>query len=383
MKTGLEEAYLVRGGKKLRLGYTTGSCAAAAAQAAAVHLLTGKRPETAELLTPKGILLRLPVRFFHETEGAVTYGVKKDGGDDPDATHGLWILATVSRVSGEELIIDGGEGVGRVTRPGLDQPVGSAAINRVPRRMIREQVLAVIEKAGYSQGMKVVISVPEGEETAKRTFNPRLGIVGGISILGTSGIVMPMSEEALIATIRVEMEMQKAAGKKFLLMVPGNYGEDFLSRYPQVDTSLAVKCSNYVGAVLEMAVEMGFEGILFVAHIGKFIKVSGGIMNTHSHQADCRAELLAAQALRRGADIETAQQILNTDTTEEAARILKEAGMLKETMEEVMERIVSYMQHHVQGQLRTEAIVFSSVYGVLGESAGAKELIGQFQKPDQ
>ena len=139
MKTGLEEAYLVRGGKKLRLGYTTGSCAAAAAQAAAVHLLTGKRPETAELLTPKGILLRLPVRFFHETEGAVTYGVKKDGGDDPDATHGLWILATVSRVSGEELIIDGGEGVGRVTRPGLDQPVGSAAINRVPRRMIREQ----------------------------------------------------------------------------------------------------------------------------------------------------------------------------------------------------------------------------------------------------
>ena len=143
MKTGLEEAYLVRGGKKLRLGYTTGSCAAAAAQAAAVHLLTGKRPETAELLTPKGILLRLPVRFFHETEGAVTYGVKKDGGDDPDATHGLWILATVSRVSGEELIIDGGEGVGRVTRPGLDQPVGSAAINRVPRRMILEQVLAV------------------------------------------------------------------------------------------------------------------------------------------------------------------------------------------------------------------------------------------------
>ena len=101
MKTGLEEAYLVRGGKKLRLGYTTGSCAAAAAQAAAVHLLTGKRPETAELLTPKGILLRLPVRFFHETEGAVTYGVKKDGGDDPDATHGLWILATVSRVSAE------------------------------------------------------------------------------------------------------------------------------------------------------------------------------------------------------------------------------------------------------------------------------------------
>ena len=176
------------------------------------------------------------------------------------------------------------------------------------------------------------------------------------------------------------MEMRRASGSRYLLMVPGNYGEDFLSRYPQVDTEQAVKCSNYVGAVLEMAVEMGFEGILFVAHIGKFIKVSGGIMNTHSHQADCRAELLAAQALRRGADPETVRRILATDTTEEAVEILIHAGCLSETMEEVMERIVFYMQHHTEGRIRTEAIVFSSRHGVLGESAGAGELIRQFQK---
>ena len=380
MQTGLEDAYLVKDGKKLRLGYTTGSCAAAAAQASAICLLTGNRPDRAELMTPKGIQLCLPVCFFQETECEVTFGVKKDGGDDPDATHGLWILATVSRLTEPEIVIDGGKGVGRVTRSGLDQPPGAAAINRVPRAMIREQVLKVMQKEGYPGGIRVVISVPEGEETAKRTFNPRLGIVGGISILGTSGIVMPMSEEALIATIRVEMEMRRASGSRYLLMVPGNYGEDFLSRYPQVDTEQAVKCSNYVGAVLEMAVEMEFEGILFVAHIGKFIKVSGGIMNTHSHQADCRAELLAAQALRRGADPETVRRILATDTTEEAVEILVHAGCLSETMEEVMERIVFYMQHHTEGRIRTEAIVFSSWHGVLGESAGAGELIRQFQK---
>ena len=382
MKTGLEDAYLVKGGKKLRLGYTTGSCAAAAAQAAAVCLLTGRRPECAELMTPKGIRLCLPVRFFGQTQEEVTFGVQKDGGDDPDATNGLWILATVSRIPEPEVVIDGGAGVGRVTKLGLDQPPGAAAINRVPRAMIREQAESVMRREGYSGGIRVVISVPEGEETAKHTFNPRLGIVGGISILGTSGIVMPMSEEALIATIRVEMEVRRASGKRFLLMVPGNYGEDFLSRYPQVDTEQAVKCSNYVGAVLEMAVEMGFEGILFVAHIGKFIKVSGGIMNTHSHQADCRAELLAAQAMRGGADPGTVRRILETETTEEAVEILKEDGCLDDTMREVMKRIVFYMQHHTEGKIRTEAVIFSSRYGVLGESEGAGEMIEKFRREE-
>lgn len=383
MTTGIEDAYIVKGGKKLRLGYTTGTCAAAAAQAAAVCLLSGRHPDRADLLTPKGILLTLPVRLVRETERSVSFEVQKDGGDDPDATHGLWIQAEVSRIPGQEIQIDGGTGVGRVTRPGLDQPVGAAAINRVPRKMIREQVTAVMEQTGYSGGLKVVISVPGGEETAKRTFNPRLGIVGGISILGTSGIVMPMSEEALIATIRAEMEMRRAAGEKYLLMVPGNYGEDFLSRYPDVDTGKAVKCSNYIGAVLEMAVEMGFHGILFVAHIGKFIKVSGGIMNTHSHQADCRAELMAAQAMRSGASFSLVQQILETDTTEEAVRILKENGMLSATMEEVVRRIVFYMQHHTEGKLRTEAVVFSSVCGVLGESPGASAMLKYFSMTDR
>lgn len=380
MKTGLEDAFLVKGGKKLRLGYTTGSCAAAAVQAAAARLLIGEIRENVRIMTPKGIALCLPARLVSETPQSVVFEVQKDGGDDPDATHGLMIRAEVSRIPERDIVIDGGKGVGRVTRPGLDQPVGEAAINRVPREMIREQAKSVMRQAGYNGGLCVIITVPGGEETAKRTFNPRLGILGGISILGTSGIVMPMSEEALIATIRAEMQMRRAAGDTYLLAVPGNYGEDFLSRYPFIDKSRAVKCSNYVGAVLEMAVEMGFEGILFVAHIGKFIKVSGGIMNTHSHQADCRAELLGAQAFRAGADPETVGRILGTDTTEEAVRILKEKQILSETMAVVMERIVFYMQHHTEGKLRTEAVLFSSVFGVLGESKGAAGMAEYFGK---
>lgn len=380
MKTGLEDSFIVKDGKKLRLGYTTGTCAAAAAGAAAVRLLTGEKRENVRIMTPKGIELCLEARLVRESENSVVFEVQKDGGDDPDVTHGLMIRAEVSRISQKDVVIDAGEGVGRVTRPGLDQPVGEAAINRVPRKMIREQAEAAMRQADYDGGLRVVISVPGGKETAERTFNPRLGIVGGISILGTSGIVMPMSEEALIATIRVEMEMRRAAGDKYLLAVPGNYGEDFLCRYPSIDRARAVKCSNYVGAVLEMAVEMGFEGVLFVAHIGKFIKVSGGIMNTHSHQADCRAELLAAQAFRAGARPETVGRVLDSGTTEEAVRILQDAEVLSETMKIVMERIVFYMQHHTERRIRTEAIVFSSVSGVLGESAKAASMTEYFTK---
>ena len=233
------------------------------------------------------------------------------------------------------------------------------------------------------RALQVVISVPEGEELAKHTFNPRLGITGGISILGTSGIVVPMSEEALISTIRVEMEMRKAQGDRVLLVTPGNYGQDFLKTYPWVRADHSVKCSNYVGKTLEFAAELGFDAILFVAHLGKFVKVSGGIMNTHSHEADCRAELLTAQAVRAGADLALAKKLLETGTTEEAVQILKEAGCLKETMEKVTEKIAFYMNYHIEGRVQTEAIVFSSNEGLLGETPGAGELLERLREQEE
>ena len=206
------EQYIEKDGKRLRLGYTTGSCAAAAAKAAAWMLLTGRRKETITLDTPKGIRLELAVREITMHADSVSCAIEKDSGDDPDVTKGTLIFASVRRTDEPGVHIDGGEGVGRVTKRGLDQPVGNAAINSVPRQMIRENVEEVMALTDSSGGLDVVISAPEGETLAKKTFNPRLGIVGGISILGTTGIVEPMSEAALVETIRVELRQRRAMG---------------------------------------------------------------------------------------------------------------------------------------------------------------------------
>lgn len=209
----LMEQYIEKDGKRLRLGYTTGSCAAAAAKAAAWMLLTGREKTNITLDTPKGIRLDLPVLEITRTAEQVSCAIEKDGGDDPDITKGTLIFATVTRSEGSGVDIDGGIGIGRVTKRGLDQPVGNAAINSVPRKMIRENVEEVMALADYKGGLKVVISAPEGEILAQKTFNPRLGIVGGISILGTTGIVEPMSEKALVDTIRVELRQRGPPGK--------------------------------------------------------------------------------------------------------------------------------------------------------------------------
>lgn len=379
-KNGLEGMYVIKDNKKLRYGYTTGSCAAAAAKAAAMMLFLNREVRVVDLLTPKGIMLHLAVGKIHREEGCVSCAVRKDGGDDPDATHGLYIYAKVSLRDGNKIELDGGEGVGRVTKPGLEQPVGAAAINRVPRQMIEKEVAEVCEEQEYRGGLRVEISVPGGEETARKTFNPRLGIEGGISILGTSGIVVPMSEAALIASIRLEMEMKKANGAEYLLITPGNYGADFIRQNMELDVENSMKCSNYVGETIDMAVDLGIKGILVVAHIGKFIKVAGGIMNTHSRCADSRAELMAAAAVRAGASIETAREILGTITTEEAVGILKREGLTEPAMAEITQRVRYYLQHRCHGALQTEAILFSNQHGYLGETEGAERLIKNFEK---
>ena len=380
MKNGLEDYYVIKNNKKLRYGYTTGSCAAAAAKAAARMLLTGETVENIYLMTPKGILLHLEILDIHKGEEEVSCAVRKDGGDDPDATHGLLVYAAVRKKKESGVTIDGGRGVGRVTKRGLEQPVGAAAINRTPRAMITEAVEDIADAFGYTEGFTVVISIPGGEEVAKKTFNPRLGILGGISVLGTSGIVVPMSEDALIASIHAEMRLRKENGGDYLLITPGNYGAAFVSSYPDVDVENSVKCSNYVGETLDYAVNLGIRGILFVADIGKFIKVSGGIMNTHSRCADSRAELMTAAAIRAGADLETAKQLLETITTVEAIGILKEKGLLEKTMAEILPRIHYYLQHRIGEAFPTEAILFSNEYGFLGETAGAQEMLKHFRK---
>ena len=369
------EEYINVGTKRMRCGYTTGSCAAAASRAAAELLLRGELVPAVTLLTPAGIEVIIEVEEHDEGEGWAQCAVQKDSGDDPDVTNGALVFSRVERCNEPGVHIDGGVGVGRVTREGLDQPVGAAAINSTPRRMIKEQVEGVMaELPSFEGGVSVTISIPAGVELAARTFNPRLGIEGGISVLGTGGIVRPMSEDALIASIELEMRMLYERGARDLLVVPGNYGRDFACGQLQLNMDEAVSCSNYFGATLDAACVLGFERVLIVGHIGKMAKVAGGIMNTHSRVADCRVEVLAAHAALVGAPREAIVQIMGAATTDAALDVLKECDLAEAAMNSLMINLADKLNHRVAGKLQVEAIVFSNVHGVLGETQGAKAL---------
>lgn len=387
-KNGLEDYYMIRNQKKLRFGYTTGSCAAGAARGAARLLLGEDEISEVELMTPKGILLHLEILDRKRSENAASCAVRKDAGDDPDTTNGILVYAEVEKFlirsdMEDRIVIDGGIGVGRVTKPGLSQKVGEAAINPVPRAMILQAVEEIADQYHYEGGLKVTISVPEGEKIARKTFNPRLGIVGGISILGTSGIVEPMSEKALIDSIRVEMTQHAAMGEQYMLVTPGNYGADYLREHMELPFEKNIKCSNYVGETIDMAVDMGVKGILFISHIGKFVKVAAGIMNTHSHSADARMEVLCSNAIRAGGDLACARSILQCNTTDEALRVLDENHILKETMKEVTDRIQFYLDHRSYQQILLGAVIFSNEYGYLGQTANAAELIEKISKGER
>ena len=369
------EEYQFSQGKNLRCGYTTGSCATAAAKAAATMLLTGERVATVRIDTPKGVVLELEPLEVELAEQYVSCAIRKDSGDDPDDTNGVLVFAKVEKVAEPGVHIEGGVGVGRVTKPGLACAVGGPAINPTPRRMITAEVGSVMEQAGYSEGLLVTISIPEGVEIAKKTFNPRLGIIGGLSVLGTSGIVEPMSEKALIETMYVEMRAQKARGNKHLLVFFGNYGEDFTRDVMQLDLEGAVTCSNFVGELLDYAVFLGFETLLLIGHSGKLVKLAQGVMNTHSKYADCRTELFALEAMFHGASIEVGQEIYHCLTTDEVTKILKREQIFEPVMDKVTERIDFYMQHRVDGKIKTAAFMFSNVYGILGKTKAADELI--------
>ena len=392
------EAFVYRDKKLLRCGYTTGTCAALAAKAAATFLVTGSWPSEVGIRTPKGEWVRVQALECRSGgEGRLRWAecaVKKDGGDDYDVTDGLLIFSRAELVSGEEtgsgaacrIQIDGGIGVGRVTKPGLDQPVGAAAINSVPRRMIAEAVREVLEECGIEAGVRITVSVPDGEEAAKKTFNPVLGITGGISILGTSGIVEPMSEEALVETIRASFRVLRAEGKTGVAVVPGNMGDGFLKRFlrelpgaggaPEQDTPLPiVTCSNFIGQTIDMAGELGFCRLLIAGHLGKLVKLGNGIMNTHSREGDGRMDTLISCALEAGAGLSALRRIQASNTTEEAVSVLSEAGLLEETLRVLCGRIDRHVKRRAMDRLRTGVILFDAGGRVLGTTDGAVDLL--------
>ena len=375
------DSFITKDGKKLRRGYTTGSCAAAASKAAAIMLLSGEILETVYLMTPRDIGLNLTVHEIVRRENSVSCGIIKDSGDDPDVTNGMTVYSWVEKTDvPHEILIDGGEGIGRVTKPGLDQPVGNAAINSTPRRMITDELRQVCEDYGYTGGLRVTISVPAGVEIAKKTFNPRLGIVGGLSILGTTGIVEPMSDEAVVETIRTELSMRAASGKTVVLFTPGNYGADYIKNELHIDPEIAVTTSNFIGDAFAIAAELGFRGALLVGHIGKLIKVAGGIFNTHSRYGDCRMEIFASHAGMCGASAEVVGKIMDSAMTDDMLAILDEAGLRQSVMDSIMNRMHFHLTHRPVGNMTVGAATFSNVHGILGRTEAADELLEQIRK---
>lgn len=375
------DSFITKDGKKLRRGYTTGSCAAAAAKSAAIMLLENRKLETIHLMTPRGIGLDLTILETDIGDGFASCGIRKDSGDDPDVTNGMIVYARVEKTDEpNKIAIDGGEGIGRVTKAGLDQPVGNAAINSVPRRMIEDELRRVCEDNCYAGGLRVTISAPDGVEIAKKTFNPRLGIVGGISILGTTGIVEPMSDEAVVETIKAELSMRAASGKKTVLFTPGNYGADFIRDELHIDPEIAVTTSNFIGDAFSLASEMGFSSALIVGHIGKLIKLAGGMMNTHSRYGDCRAEIFASHAGMCGASSETVKRIMDSATTDDMLSILFDVGLGEKAMESIIYKIGFHLSARQSGSFKVGAVTFSKIYGLLGMTEGAKEILESIKK---
>lgn len=373
------EHYVRSGQRLLRCGYTTGTCAALAARGAAELLLAGCAPRTVCLTTPKGWPVEVLPRYCRMEYAAALCGVEKDAGDDCDITDGMVVEALVVRTDAPGIAVDGGEGVGRVTKPGLDQPVGAAAINTVPRRMITEAVAEVCRRLGYAGGLRVEIRIPGGAEAARKTFNPKLGVEGGLSVLGTSGVVEPMSEQALVDTIALEIR-QAAAGHD-LILTPGNYGADFL-RAQKLDMLgiPVVKCSNFIGDALDIAAAEGMERLLLVGHIGKLVKLAGGIMNTHSRYADCRTELFCAHAAVCGAGQELCTALLQASTTDACLELLDKAGLRQAVLQRLLDAAAGHLQRRAGETCRAGLMLFSNQYGLLGLSDTAKEILAQWKR---
>ena len=364
--------------KLLRCGYTTGTCAAAASKAAVAMLFKQESMDSVAITTPNQTDLIIDVLNPQFKDNVATCSIEKDSGDDPDITNGILVSSKVTLLpDSSEIIIEGGKGVGKVTKGGLDQPVGMSAINSVPRKMIKDSLNELAMQYNYKGGFHVLISVPNGEEIAKKTFNPELGIVGGISILGTTGIVEPMSAKALADSIKVEISVIAAESNESILIFLGNFGKKFTEEELNLSTKPGIMCSNFIDVALDSSVEFGFKNILIVGHIGKLVKLGIGMFNTHSHNGDGRIETLLSCALEAGADIEILNEIQKCVTTNAVLDILYEKDLLTKTMDVLNGRIGHNIDRRIPEDINVGFICFANTgeySGVLFESENADDL---------
>lgn len=380
------EEYVYIDGKKYKRGYTTGSCAAAASKASVYMLLTKEKIYDINIDTPKGIPLTLSVRNIEISDDYAICSIEKDGGDDIDATHKMNIFAKaelIDNLDDEEILVTGGKGIGLVTKKGLSVEVGKHAINPIPMKMIKDEVKKIIrEKEDFienNKSIKITIFAPEGEEIAKKTFNPRLGIVGGISILGTTGIVEPMSEEGWKKSLSIELEMKRVQGLDKIILVPGNHGEEFIREHLKIDMHNCVRMSNFVGYMLNEAKRLGFKKILMAGHIGKFIKISAGIFQTHSKVCDARNEIMIANLALLGADLDFLNKINECVTTEGAVEIIDDSkykDIYNILCDKCRNRVEQYLN---EDDIEVGIYMFRMDKSLLGKSANADLITEDFK----
>jgi cobalt-precorrin-5B (C1)-methyltransferase len=372
----MTDNFVVKKGKKLRYGYTTGTCAAGAAKASVQMLFEKRIIKKVDVDTPKGWNLHLLVRDIDITDTYALCGVKKDAGDDPDVTDGIIIYAKAVKNNDNNIVIKGGVGIGLVTKKGLSVEIGKPAITPVPMKMIIDEIKKVKPK---EEGVIVEISAPEGIEIAKKTFNPKLGIIGGISILGTTGIVEPMSQEALKESLSLKISVLKGQGMLSLVFVPGNYGERFATQTLKISKERIVKTSNYIGYMLEQAKYYGIKDILLVGHIGKLSKIAGGIFNTHSRIADARFEILASHYAKYSGDIDTLRKIMESNTTEDAIVYVQNNDFFNYLADLIAAKCMDY----IDNEITIEIVIFSQAKGMLGMSQKAKSLIDKIKSREE
>lgn len=376
----------------MKKGYTTGSCAAGATKAALTALLNGKFEKSVSLVTPNGTDLNLKILDAKLEKHQGICAIEKYSGDDPDVTNGALVYGKVRLIKQEEyeklkekkstvdlgdnILLTGGIGIGHITKPGLACKVGEPAINPTPRQMIKNEVIKLKDAKGYDGYMTIEISIPKGVELAQKTFNPKLGITGGISVLGTTGIVEPMSEQALVDTIKVEMSVCKASGSPLVVITPGNYGKVFLKSSTEIKENITVKCSNFIGDALDFAEEMAFEKVILSGHMGKLVKVAGGIINTHSKYGDRRMEIMAIHGKKMGASDQCLDEIKECVMVDEAIRIYEEFGIKEKVMQSILHSIEDQVKSKIK-RAEVGVIVFSNKYGILAQSSHIDRLLNE------
>ena len=373
-----EDNFVYYNGKKLRKGFTTGTTATAASAAAARAILQQKSQTKITVLTANGKKATFKIQKCKFNLRVSTVAIKKDGGDDIDITDGMLIYATVILRKDSKITLTGGKGIGKVTKKGLPNPPGSDSINPVPRKVIPKGVRKVL---GPDKGADIIIWAPEGEKIARKTANPKLGIRGGISILGTTGIVVPMSKAALKSSISLKMNVERQEGKNSLILTPGNYGEAFVKKVLKLSLDKQVQMSNFVGYALLESQRLKFKKVLLVGDLGKMIKVSAGIFSTHSKDADARAEIMVANLALMGAPANFLKKIYRCLTTVSMVELINKAGY-EDVYQIIVEKIKQRAEKFLSGNkpsVNIEAVIFSQSIGFLAASKPLKIIKEEWQ----